>query len=105
MSMTLPHMDPHVSNGIAGGAAARASYGCAESQERLWEYLDEELPENEAERMGRHVTGCPVCGPLVMFGRALLRRIAAVSPDHGELGALRERIANVLAVFRLRRDR
>jgi anti-sigma factor RsiW len=63
---------------------------------RLWEYLDEELPEAEAEDVGRHLAKCPRCGPHAAFEQRLLDRIAAVRPECGELAALQERIAGVL---------
>lgn len=64
---------------------------------RLWEYLDDELPEAEAEQMRHHLAECPTCGPHAAFERRLLDRIAAVRPEYGELGAVRARIAALLA--------
>jgi hypothetical protein len=95
--VTLPHMDPHASNGFSMTAAPRTPYGCADSQRRLWEYLDEELPEDEAERVERHVATCLQCGPHATLGRRLLDRIAAVRWDRPEVAGLRERVAGVLA--------
>ena len=71
---------------------------CADCLRRLWDYLDDELPETEAREMRDHVPGCPRCGPHAAFERRLLDRIRAVRPEPGDLGALRDRIAAVLAI-------
>jgi hypothetical protein len=67
---------------------------------RLWEYLDDELPKTEAQRVGRHVARCPFCGPLATFARRFLDRIAAVRPDSGDMTLLRRRIVGMLDVRR-----
>jgi hypothetical protein len=84
--MTLLRMNPQVSK----------AYGCADARKRLWEYLDQELPNTEAEGVGRHVARCPVCGPLAALARRLLERIAKISPAHNDLTALRLRIIGTL---------
>jgi hypothetical protein len=65
--------------------------------ERLWEYLDEELPRAEAECMRHHLAECPTCGPHAAFEQRLLDRIAGVRPDHGDTIAVRRRVTATLA--------
>ena len=92
-------MDPPTSNGFQGIAAARPAFGCVEVQKRLWEYLDEELSENDAQRTGWHLAGCRECGGHAAWGRRLLDRIAAVRPEYGALTPMRNRISSVLAAL------
>jgi anti-sigma factor RsiW len=89
-------MDPQASNGLSRNALSRTAYGCADSRKRLWEYLDDELPKADAQRVGRHLARCPFCGPLAAFARRFLDRIAAVRPNYDNLAALRERIVRKL---------
>jgi hypothetical protein len=93
-------MDPEASNQFSRKELARKRYGCADSRKRLWEYLDRELQQTEAARVGRHVARCPLCGPLAAFARRFLDRVARVRPADGELAALRERIVAMLEVRR-----
>jgi anti-sigma factor RsiW len=53
---------------------------CAEVAERLWEYLDGELPAEEAAAVGRHLAGCAACRPRCRRDRAFLARLAAARP-------------------------
>jgi hypothetical protein len=65
--------------------------------QRLWEYLDEELPLAETECMRHHLAKCPMCGPHAAFERRLLDRIAAVKPGCADTAAVRRRIIATLA--------
>jgi hypothetical protein len=94
-------MDLRASSPISSRAEALPGYGCADSQVRLWEYLDDELPTDESQAVAFHVAGCTECGPHAVFARKLLERIAAVRPEEGDLTALRNRIAGVFAAARL----
>ena len=78
---------------------------CADSMRRLWEYLDRELPEAEEDEIRRHLAECGRCRPHAAFAQRLLDRVAAVSPEHGELAELRRRIAVALATRSLRQCR
>ena len=68
---------------------------CASSLRRLWEYLDDELPE--AMDLRGHLAECPRCGPLAAFARRLLDSVGAARPAPDDLGVLRARIAAALA--------
>lgn len=65
--------------------------------QRLWEYLDDELPRPETECMRHHLAECPRCGPHAAFEQRLLDRIAAVRPGYGDTAAVRRRIVATLA--------
>jgi hypothetical protein len=97
---SLLRMDRQASNGFSKNGLARRSYGCADSRKRLWEYLDDELPRTDAQKVGRHLARCPFCGPLASFARRFLDRIAMLRPASGDLAALRERIVGMLEVRR-----
>lgn len=71
---------------------------CGDTLRRLWEYLDQELPEAEMESMRRHVEECPRCGPVARFERRLLERIAAVRPDPAEVAEFRGRLTSTLGI-------
>ncbi|WP_062078120.1 mycothiol system anti-sigma-R factor [Demequina globuliformis] len=34
---------------------------CTEALDRLFEYIDHELPEDEVQRIGTHLKSCPPC--------------------------------------------
>jgi hypothetical protein len=93
-------MDPQASNGLSKNGLARKTFGCADSRNRLWEYLDDELPKTEAQRVGRHLARCPFCGPLATFARRFLNRIGAIKPDESDVAILRRRIVGMLDAFR-----
>ncbi|HEX4935446.1 MAG TPA: anti-sigma factor [Gemmatimonadaceae bacterium] len=66
--------------------------------QRLWEYLDDELPGAESRRMRHHLAECSRCAPHVAFERRLLDRIAAIRPSCGDAPAVRRRIIGTLAL-------
>jgi hypothetical protein len=65
---------------------------------RLWEYLDRELSEADAEDVRQHLADCGRCRPHATFEQRLLDEIAAVRPEHDDLAALRDRMAAALAL-------
>lgn len=77
---------------------------CNRAMQRLWEYLDEELPRAEAECMRHHLAACPTCGPQVVFERRLLDRIAAAKPRCADGTAVRRRIIARLAFRKMLPD-
>ncbi|WP_061961735.1 mycothiol system anti-sigma-R factor [Demequina flava] len=38
-----------------------AGADCSDALDRLFEYIDEELPEEEVQRIGAHLKSCPPC--------------------------------------------
>ena len=73
---------------------------CNGAVQRLWEYLDEEVPRREAERIRHHLTECGSCEPHAAFERRFLVRIAAVRFHCAEAPAVRRRIVGRLALQR-----
>jgi anti-sigma factor (TIGR02949 family) len=51
---------------------------CAEVERRLWEYLDDALPPEEAAMVRRHLGGCGSCAPACRCCRAMLVLVARV---------------------------
>jgi hypothetical protein len=49
---------------------------CEDVLARLWEYLDEELPRQEARAVCAHLTSCPHCHPAFCCDRAFLELLA-----------------------------
>jgi len=53
--------------------------GCRDVMERLWEFLDGELPEQDREALERHLEACGRCYPAYDFQKSYLeytRRLA-----------------------------
>jgi anti-sigma factor RsiW len=71
---------------------------CANPTRRLWEYLDDVLPEAEAREVRRHLAKCRRCRPCAEFAQRLLNEIAAVRPKPVDPAALRDRIVAALSV-------
>ena len=66
---------------------------CADVLRHLWDYLDDELTPQGAERLRTHIASCEQCRGYEAFQECFLE---AVSRLRGELGApeaLRERLA------------
>lgn len=78
---------------------------CADAMRRLWQYLDEALPEADEKDVRQHIEECARCRAHEVFERRLLAEIAAVRYEHGELAALRDRIAAALGSENARVDR
>ena len=72
--------------------------------QRLWEYLDEELPRPEAESIRHHLTECRSCGPHAAFEKRFLTRIAAVRLHCADAPAVRRRIVGRLAFLKILPD-
>jgi mycothiol system anti-sigma-R factor len=49
---------------------------CEEVVFRLWEYLDQELGQEEAEAVAAHLNHCPWCHPVYCCDRAFLALLA-----------------------------
>ena len=51
---------------------------CRDSLEKLYDFLDGELPEASRDRVGEHLEICRSCYPHFNFERLFLDRLAAV---------------------------
>lgn len=77
---------------------------CNRAMQRLWEYLDEELPRPEAESIRHHLTECLSCRPHAAFEKRFLARIAAVRPQCVDAPGVRRRIVGRLALQKILPD-
>ncbi len=50
---------------------------------RMWEYLDGELPEDEAEEIRAHLDVCGRCNPQYQFQIRFLSAVVASRPGEG----------------------
>lgn len=51
---------------------------CRDAVERLWEYIDGELPATEAENVQRHLEACRSCHPHFDFQKAFCAFLRSV---------------------------
>jgi len=77
---------------------------CNRAMQRLWEYLDEELPRPEAESIGHHLMECRSCGPHAASERRFLARIGALRLQGADAPVVRRRIVGRLALQKVLPD-
>lgn len=88
----------------AGDAADCGECGCDEAIDRLFEYLDAELPEPDCLRLAAHLAVCDGCldaASAEKHVRDLLRRSCAESAPE----TLRVRVVSQLTVWRVEHRR
>lgn len=72
---------------------------CAEAVQQLWAYLDRELPEQERERVERHLDFCRTCCGELEFAEELHRFMESQRRD--ELPPeVQQRLEDLLAELR-----
>ena len=72
--------------------------GCQQALERLWDFVDHELSENQIEKMERHLRACRACFSRVEFEARLKQRLADLSSDETSTKA-RDRIREIIKGF------
>ncbi len=90
--------------GVPAGAGERTPCGCDEAIDRLFEYLDAELPEPDCLRLAAHIAVCDGCldaAGAERHVRDLIRRSCAESAPE----TLRVRVVSQLTVWRVGQDR
>jgi hypothetical protein len=97
-------MHPAGSDRHAAKSTVRIPETCAACLRKLWEYLDEELPDIEAAELRKHVARCLRCDAQAAFAQWLLDNLASIRPEPDDLSALRDRIAVLLAIEHSRTD-
>ena len=55
---------------------------CRDAVERLWEYIDGELPASEAENVKRHLAACGSCHPHFDFQKAFCEFLRNADGDY-----------------------
>lgn len=70
---------------------------CQHVMQRLWDYLDGELPEHEAAGLREHLAVCARCSPQYRFQIAFLSLVARAAPADGPRPEFRRRLKAALA--------
>ncbi|MGH2451487.1 MAG: mycothiol system anti-sigma-R factor [Candidatus Limnocylindria bacterium] len=73
---------------------------CTECIERLYAFLDQELPASEREAIRAHLTDCGDCDDEFVFERRFLEHVRDSCTGETAPGAVRERIVVRLAELR-----
>lgn len=91
-------------DGAAGGAPVATSCGedaemlsCPEALERLFEYLDGELPEAAQSDVEAHLERCRRCYPRLQFERAFMETLRRARAGEQAPPELRRRVLDVLS--------
>lgn len=79
-----------------GGGAGVQEISCEEALSRLYEYLDGELEDVEAEEVRRHLEICKKCYPLFNFERLFLDFIRDRGGQPVRDERLRDRVREML---------
>jgi anti-sigma factor (TIGR02949 family) len=69
---------------------------CAEVLHHLWDYLDEQITPEGAERLRAHIASCPQCRGYEEFQECFLSAVASLRQELGAPESLRERLAERL---------
>ena len=72
------------------------SSNCADVLRHLWDYLDDEITPDGAERLRAHIAACPTCQSYEVYQACFLEAVRKLRADLGASGALRERLAEGL---------
>lgn len=69
---------------------------CGEALEKLYDFLDGELPDASGEEIAAHLEQCRACWPQLNFERLFLDRLAAAGERCEPCPELADRIRGVL---------
>ncbi len=69
---------------------------CRTAAERLWEYLDHELPDGPLEELEVHLRACAECPPHFAFAERLLSDIRSARASDSHTEGLRARVLDAL---------
>jgi anti-sigma factor (TIGR02949 family) len=72
------------------------SANCVEVLRHLWDYLDEELTSNGAERLRLHIESCPQCKAMEGYQACFLDTMRRLRAHLGAPDELRTRLAETL---------
>lgn len=70
---------------------------CQHVMKRLWEYVDGELPEDQAADLREHLAVCARCNPQYRFQLAFLALVVRATPATGPRPDFRRRLMTALA--------
>lgn len=66
---------------------------CVEVLRHLWDYLDEEITPDGAQRLRAHMASCPKCQQYQVYQSCFLETVARLRVELGAPETLRERLA------------
>ncbi|MDB4880468.1 MAG: hypothetical protein JWL60_1914 [Gemmatimonadetes bacterium] len=72
------------------------SDSCVEVLRHLWDYLDDQLTPEGAERLRGHIASCETCRSYEVFQECFLAAVSRLRADLGAPESLRERLAEGL---------
>jgi anti-sigma factor (TIGR02949 family) len=69
---------------------------CADVLRHLWDYLDDQITPEGAERLRAHIASCPKCHEYEVYQSCFLEAVKRLRARLGAPGQLRERLAEEL---------
>jgi anti-sigma factor (TIGR02949 family) len=69
---------------------------CADVLRHLWDYLDDQVTPEGAERLRAHVASCSTCQGYEAYQECFLQAVSRLRVELGAPGRLRERLAEGL---------
>lgn len=69
------------------------SSSCADVLRHLWDYLDDQITPEGAERLRAHIAACSTCQSYEVYQACFLEAVKKLRAELGAPGALRERLA------------
>jgi len=79
-----------------GLAGLGLSESCVEVLHHLWDYLDDQLTPEGAERLRAHIASCETCRGYEVFQECFLAAVSRIRADLGAPESLREKLAERL---------
>ena len=72
------------------------SSACADVLRHLWDYLDDQITPEGAERLRAHIAACPKCHEYEVYQSCFLDAVKKLRAELGAPDALREKLAEGL---------
>jgi anti-sigma factor (TIGR02949 family) len=72
------------------------SSACADVLRHLWDYLDDQITPQGAERLRAHIAACPKCQEYEVYQSCFLDAVKKLRTELGAPDALREKLAEGL---------
>jgi anti-sigma factor (TIGR02949 family) len=72
------------------------SASCADVLHHLWDYLDDQVTAEGAERLRSHIASCSECQSYEVYQACFLEAVKKLRTELGAPGALRQRLAEGL---------